>query len=124
MKPDADDRQTSLLSPSDSLLRLPNSLPHSNDTTSKTTAKTKTTRTRAAGDRIRVLDFIRRQGKNGATADEIQAALDMTHQSGSARVSELLNKYGEIKDSGRQRKTRSGSNATVYVVDELAEGGA
>lgn len=114
------DRQTSLLSPTDNLLRLPHSLPHSNDTTSKAAAKTKKTKTRAAGDRIRVLNFIRRRGENGATADEIQAGLDMTHQSGSARVSELLNKYGEIKDSGSQRKTRSGSNATVYIVDELA----
>ena len=115
-----DDQQTSLLSPTDNLLRLPHSLPHSNDTTSKAAAKTKKTKTRAAGDRIRVLSFIQRRGKNGATADEIQVALDMTHQSGSARVSELLNKYGEIKDSGRQRPTRSGSNATVYIVDELA----
>lgn len=62
----------------------------------------------------KVLDFIRRQGTWGATADEVQGALRLSHQNGSARVSTLAKK-GLIVRTGRKRVTRSGRKAFVYV---------
>lgn len=70
---------------------------------------------KAGAIRLDVLAFIRRRGDEGATADEVQVALGLTHQTSSARVSELANKFEMIEDSGRRRKTRSGSKAAVYV---------
>lgn len=72
---------------------------------------------KAGAIRLEVLAFIRRRGDAGATADEVQVALSLTHQTGSARVSELANKFELIEDSGRRRKTRSGSKAAVYVAN-------
>ena len=66
--------------------------------------------------RRRVLEFINSRGTVGATSDEVQAALGLTHQNGSARVSELANRYKLIVDSGQKRRTRSGRKAVVYVV--------
>lgn len=69
--------------------------------------------------REQVLYFIARQGAAGATSDEVQAALGLSHQNGSARVSELA-KYGFVVDSGVRRVTRSGRKAVVYVVPGVA----
>lgn len=76
----------------------------------------------AAADRVRVLKFIRSVGEYGATADEVQVALEMTHQSGSARVSELWHKFKAIELNGRKRRTRSGSQAGVYIATGVAGG--
>lgn len=69
----------------------------------------------AATDRARILDFIRKRGAQGATSDECQAAFGLAHQTGSARVAELL-QSGQIIESGRQRKTRRNRNADVLVI--------
>jgi N6-adenosine-specific RNA methylase IME4 len=65
--------------------------------------------------RSRVLVEIRERG--GATCDEVEVALDLRHQTASARVNELLND-GLISDSGLRRHTRSGRAATVWVLAE------
>lgn len=68
----------------------------------------------------RVLAAIRACGAEGATCDEVEASLDMRHQSASARVNEL-GKHGAIADSGMRRLTRSGRKATVWVATKEAE---
>ena len=50
----------------------------------------------------------------GATDDEIEQALNMRHQTVSARRRELV-LLGKVVDSGRTRATRSGRQATVWV---------
>ncbi len=50
----------------------------------------------------------------GRTDDEIEQALNMRHQTVSARRRELV-LAGKVVDSGRTRKTRSGCKATVWV---------
>ena len=50
----------------------------------------------------------------GATCDEIEAALNLRHQTASARIRELA-LAKRIKAKGT-RKTRSGRNADVWVV--------
>ena len=50
---------------------------------------------------------------DGMTCDDVEVALDMRHQTASARVRELV-LAGRISDTGRTRKTRSGSGARVY----------
>lgn len=65
--------------------------------------------------RVMVLGFIAGKGTAGATSDEVQAGLKLSHQNGSARVSELA-RHGFIVDSGVKRPTRSGRKAVVYVI--------
>lgn len=64
--------------------------------------------------RARLLGFIGARGAQGATADEVERALVLPHQSASARLSEML-RDGAIHDSGRRRKTRQGRAARVYL---------
>jgi hypothetical protein len=49
----------------------------------------------------------------GATCDEIEIALNLRHQTASARVRELA-LGGLIFDTGQRRSTRSGRSARVY----------
>lgn len=51
---------------------------------------------------------------NGVTCDEVEIALHMKHQTASARIRELVLK-GFVEDSGKERPTRSGCAAVVYV---------
>jgi len=67
----------------------------------------------AADVRARVFDYIAACGLDGATADEVLVALRLSHQTGSARVSELA-RDGVIVDSLMRRRTRSGRAAVVY----------
>jgi hypothetical protein len=67
--------------------------------------------------RRRVLEVVAQGGMLGRTCDEVEMLLDMPHQTASARVHELA-KRGDIFDSGRKRKTRSGRAAIVWVVRE------
>jgi hypothetical protein len=73
-----------------------------------------TTKASIEGLRKRVLGAIRDLGEQGATCDECEIVLDMTHQTASARVHEPA-WAGFIVDSGRQRKTRSGGAAIVWL---------
>ena len=52
---------------------------------------------------------------DGATCDEIEARLDLRHQTASARVNELYRR-GFIQDLGFRRRTRGGRNAIVWKV--------
>lgn len=65
-----------------------------------------------------VFNEIKRCGRVGATVDEIEVALDMSHQTVSARVS-TLGQRGVIINTGRKRKTRSGRAAFVHVIANL-----
>lgn len=72
-------------------------------------------RGRARQDRQRVLAFIIARGLTlGATSDEVQRSLHLTHQTGSARVAELL-QQGKIIESGRRRRTLTGCLADVLI---------
>lgn len=50
---------------------------------------------------------------SGATCDEVEQALDLPHQTASARIRELA-KDGLIADTGARRATRTGRKARVY----------
>lgn len=60
-----------------------------------------------------VADFVRGRALLGATCDEIEAALDLRHQTASPRVYEL-EKQRRLYDSGQRRMTRSGRAAIVW----------
>lgn len=64
--------------------------------------------------RLEVFSFISDCGWAGATCDEVEQALNMKHQTASARVNELMN-GGYIHNSGRKRATSSGRAAIVWV---------
>ena len=64
--------------------------------------------------RARVFAHVQEQGARGATCDEIEEALDLKHQTASARVRELALR-GDLEDSGKRRDTRSGRKAVVWV---------
>ena len=70
-----------------------------------------------SGVRLAVYREIRICGVQGATCDEIEVALNLRHQSASARVRELV-LMGKIWDSKRKRRTRSDRPAAVYVIRE------
>lgn len=64
-----------------------------------------------------VLEHIKAQGVRGATDDEIECALQLRHQTASARRRTLVIK-GLVVESGRERKTRSGRWASVWAAAE------
>lgn len=64
--------------------------------------------------REQVFDVIRLRG--GATDDELEVALQMRHQTVSARRRELV-LLGRVKPSGQRRITRSGRAAEVWTVE-------
>ena len=66
-------------------------------------------------DQARVLASIAGAGPQGRTCDEVEALLSMSHQTASARCSDLK-KQGLVQVSAARRKTRSGSSAAVLVV--------
>lgn len=51
----------------------------------------------------------------GVTCDAVEEATGMSHQTCSARITELVIE-GKIRDTGERRKTRTGRTARVYVV--------
>lgn len=67
--------------------------------------------------RERVRNYIASRGLDGATCDEVQYALDMLHQTASARVTELRLR-GDIIKSGEKRRTKAGRLAAVYLTVE------
>lgn len=64
-------------------------------------------------ERERILAYIARQGNAGATADEVERALSLPHQSASARISEA-HRSGAIHFTDARRKTVRGRWARVY----------
>jgi hypothetical protein len=69
-----------------------------------------------------VFKMIEEMGCEGATCDEVEMALDMKHQTASARITELK-KMGRIVALGAEwgRPTRSGRNARVHVTKKEFE---
>ena len=65
--------------------------------------------------RYAVFHAILNCGDRGATCDELEASLNLPHQSCSARVHELA-QHGYIEKTEYRRETRSGRNAAVYRV--------
>lgn len=68
--------------------------------------------------RERVLDIIRQNGSIGATCESVESRMRASHQTISARISELK-ASGAIVDSGKRGFTRSGRKACVYVANGL-----
>jgi hypothetical protein len=68
-------------------------------------------------DRARILKFLAEQGWTGATCDEIETELKMSHQTASARCAELKEENEVIKSG--TRKTRTGCPAAVLILREL-----
>lgn len=64
--------------------------------------------------RERVYRFVVEQGNNGATRDEIAAALQLSAQSATPRVLELIN-AGHLFETDQRRQTRGGCSAVVLV---------
>lgn len=71
----------------------------------------------AAHLRARVLTYITSQGNRGATCDEAEAALGLSHQTTSARLRELAI-ASSVMDLGERRPTRSGRSAVVWFSTE------
>ncbi len=65
--------------------------------------------------RARVVEYVRSRGEHGATVDEIELGLGLSHQTASARATEAK-AGGELVTSGVRRPTRSGRSAAVLVV--------
>ena len=61
--------------------------------------------------RQQILNYIRRQGRHGATCEQIEEALNMSHQTVSARCSELKAKK-QVVSIGKT-KTKSGCTADI-----------
>jgi hypothetical protein len=68
----------------------------------------------AAAMRAKVYNHVVLAQVWGSTCDEVEEALNMRHQTVSARVRELV-LMGLIADSGQRRKTRSGRSAAVWI---------
>lgn len=64
-----------------------------------------------------VFEYIKSRGRKGSTCDEAEIALNLRHQTSSARFT-ALSKRGEIVDSGERRPTRSGRRAIVWITVE------
>lgn len=69
-------------------------------------------RTNAEVDRERVMSALFEHG--GMTCDELEIELEMSHQTCSARVSELK-RLGSIREIGK-RPTRTGCMASVVAI--------
>jgi len=69
----------------------------------------------ASSDEGRVFQTIKVSGKHGMTDDELEVALNLLHQTASARRRGLeLRNF--VMDSGRSRPTRTGRQAIVWIV--------
>lgn len=64
--------------------------------------------------RARVLAAIAESGRDGITCDEVEIVLSMSHQTASARITELFLR-NKIHRRGK-RRTRSGRSAWVYRI--------
>lgn len=88
--------------------------PYSSPDTSKEAAESLSTPTLSKLRRM-VLTRIQESGTKGMTCDALEVALNLSHQTCSARVNELEG-IGYIKWEGK-RPTRSGRNARIYRGD-------
>lgn len=96
----------------------PEQLPHNGTPTSIEAAKRAAPN--APSDAERIAEYIHQQGANGATCDECEVTLGLSHQVSSARIRGLQIKQ-RIMDLGERRKTRTGCNAVVWFSVEQAK---
>jgi hypothetical protein len=78
------------------------------------------------GDKRRITEYFKKVGAHGATCDEIEVELGLSHQTASARFKELDRKGTiviKMQKTGiaTRRKTRRGSKARVFVLAQYAE---
>lgn len=85
--------------------------PHSR--TSKRAAESAASK--APTDRIRVLEYLKSCGEDGATDQEIQNALSLKESTERPRRVSLV-QSGEVVDSGKTRLTEAGKQAVVWKV--------
>lgn len=67
---------------------------------------------KAPSDEAKILLWIK-GSEVGATCDEVESCLRMSHQTASARIRDLRG-LGRLVDSGSRRKTRTGRSAIVW----------
>lgn len=70
--------------------------------------------------RRKVAAFVRQRGPAGATADEVERGLRLSHQTVSARFTELK-RLGTLAPTGERRPTRHGRSAAVLVATDRPE---
>lgn len=85
---------------------------HNGADTSAAAFQSTTTMSRALARNI-VYTEVRDAG-DGITCDAVEELTGMSHQTCSARITELVIE-GKIRDTGMRRGTRSGRTARVYV---------
>ena len=69
----------------------------------------------AASLRNRVFAAVHGAGLYGMTCDEVEVALNLRHQTASARIRELF-LASRLHDSLQRRRTRSNRRAVVWIV--------
>jgi Fic family protein len=74
-------------------------------------------RLNAERDRTRILRLVGARGAEGLTCDEAERLLGLSHQTCSARFSELK-RDKLLAPTGTLRPTRSGAKARVMVIHE------
>ena len=74
---------------------------------------------------MQILNYIREEGNDGATCDEVEFWMDGLHQSISAAIRLLAKhdmigkkKFGDAEDSVVKRRTRTNRRAIVWVANE------
>lgn len=87
--------------------------PHNGAPTSRAAAASVSRR--VARDKDRIIGSLATSGAHGATCDELEDALNLPHQTTSARVRDLA-KRRVILNSGRTRATRYGRKAIVWTL--------
>ena len=90
--------------------------PHNNTDTSKLAAEE--IKPHLGRLQSTVYSYILKQDASGATCEEVERALNLAHQTASARIYELRHK-GKLKDSGHRRLTTKNRLATVWVHDDV-----
>lgn len=93
--------------------------PPSNHNAPRGTSRTGAKRIASAAPTLRaqVLAYIASRGDFGATDEEGEDATGLKPQTYTPRRWELVH-AGSVRDSGKRRKTKSGSSAAVWVVVE------
>lgn len=76
----------------------------------------KSQKDKAPLDRVAILARLRKY-RTGTTCDKLEQVLNMSHQTTSARINDLV-RMGKIVDSGRRAKTRTGRLAICWKAVE------
>lgn len=64
-----------------------------------------------------ICKYIENQGNYGATCETVEHAMSLSHQSASARISELV-RDGRIEIAEGKSRTKTGRSCRIYVVKE------